>query len=336
MRIGGVKYLLVLSSLGLWGCSCSSEPNLPVAPLASQNSPAVVGQKPEKVGAPHLPNAYRIHQKVISGGEPDGKAAFQELKDLGVKTVISVDGAQPDVKLAAEYGLKYVHLPHGYDGVPAERGKELAKAVRDLPGPIYIHCHHGKHRSPAAATVACVGAGLLAPADAVTVLKTAGTSEIYRGLYESAIEALKLEAELMDNLKVDFRPTVELPPMADSMVHIGHAYDHLKLLSENGWKPLPDHPDLDPPHEALLLREQYTELLRTPDVQRESKPFQDMLRASEQDSIALETALRTWKETGYMGTPPTALADSFGRVSKNCKACHTDFRDVPLHEKGKK
>ena len=83
------------------------------------------------------------------------------------------------------YGLRYVHLPHGYDGIDQRRARELAKAVRDLPGPIYIHCHHGKHRSPAAAAVACVGAGLLKPDRSLCVLNTAGTSTNYRGLYQA-------------------------------------------------------------------------------------------------------------------------------------------------------
>src|SRR5262245_58106552 len=119
--------------------------------------------QPTKVAAAHLPNAYQIHAKVISGGLPEGDTAFQELADLGVKTIISVDGATPDIETAKKHGLRYVHLPHGYDGIPRSRANELAKAVRDLPGPIYIHCHHGKHRSPAAATVACVAAGLVDP-----------------------------------------------------------------------------------------------------------------------------------------------------------------------------
>ncbi|HEX5033790.1 MAG TPA: hypothetical protein VFW62_04865, partial [bacterium] len=86
----------------------------------------------EKVAAKHLPNVVRVHSKVISGGLPEGDAGFKELQDLGVKTVISVDGARPDVDLAKKYGLRYVHLPHGYDGIPQSRLEELAKAVRDL------------------------------------------------------------------------------------------------------------------------------------------------------------------------------------------------------------
>ena len=57
---------------------------------------------------------------------------------LGVKTVISVDGAKPDVDLAKKHGMRYVHLPHGYDGVPDDRAKELAKAVR-RPGRPDLH-----------------------------------------------------------------------------------------------------------------------------------------------------------------------------------------------------
>ena len=46
-----------------------------------------------------------------------------------------------------------------------QRVEEIATAVQTLPGPIYIHCHHGKHRSPAASAAACVGAGLIEPAE---------------------------------------------------------------------------------------------------------------------------------------------------------------------------
>src|SRR5688572_6774094 len=89
----------------------------------------------EKIASIHLPNPVRLHERVISGGLPEGEAAFAELKELGIKTVISVDGARPDVATAEKFGMRYVHLPHGYDGVPQVRAKELTKAVRDLPGP---------------------------------------------------------------------------------------------------------------------------------------------------------------------------------------------------------
>ena len=39
---------------------------------------------PVKLVSQHLPNPVRLHPKVISGGLPEGDAAFQELADLGI------------------------------------------------------------------------------------------------------------------------------------------------------------------------------------------------------------------------------------------------------------
>jgi protein tyrosine phosphatase (PTP) superfamily phosphohydrolase (DUF442 family) len=290
---------------------------------------------PEKIAAEHLPNPWRLHPKVISGGLPEGDAAFKELADLGVKTVISVDGARPDVATAKKYGLRYVHMPHGYDGVPEQRAKELAKAVRDLPGVVYIHCHHGKHRSPAAATVACVGAGLLSPDVALGVLKAAGTSENYRGLYQSAEAARKLDDALLNELQVEYPESVKVPPIADAMIDIEHTHDHLKSLAANEWRKLEKQPDLDSAHEALLLREHYTELLRTDEVKRQAEGFQKMLAESEATAKALEALLERWKKAGSPAPPPENIGKVFSAVTQSCAACHKTYRDVPLGEKGK-
>jgi protein tyrosine phosphatase (PTP) superfamily phosphohydrolase (DUF442 family) len=312
---GRNAFSIVVCLAAMVGCGAPSpSPSLPVA-----------NQVPRKLDAKHLPNAYQIHGKVISGGQPDGEEAFQELAELGVQTIISVDGATPDVALAQKYGLRYVHLPHGYDGIPAARIKELAKAVRDLPGPIYIHCHHGKHRSPAAAAVACVAAGLLNPAGAETVLRTAGTSESYRGLYLSAREARPLEKELLDALPVDFPATAKVPPLAESMVAIEHAHDRLKEIAAAGWKSPPQHPDLEPAHEALLLREHFTELLRTDQIQQQPEKFRALLRDAETSAKELEEALGA--------SQADQAAAALERINRNCTGCHREFRDTPLQEK---
>jgi protein tyrosine phosphatase (PTP) superfamily phosphohydrolase (DUF442 family) len=232
----------------------------PVAATTPNKPPA--GQLPQKLNASYLPNAIRIHEKVISGGLPEGDWAFQELEKLGVKTVISVDGAKPDLELAKKHGLKYVHLPHSYDGIPEQRAKELAKAIRDLEGPIYIHCHHGKHRSPAAAAVACVSAGLVDPSMSTAILKIAGTNPNYRGLYQSAESARKLDQAVLDAIESDFPEIAKLPAMAEAMVHLEHTQDRLNQIAAAEWKSPESHPDLDPAHEALLLREHFTEMLR--------------------------------------------------------------------------
>jgi protein tyrosine phosphatase (PTP) superfamily phosphohydrolase (DUF442 family) len=104
------------------------------------------------VSAAGLHNVFPITDKFYSGSCPEGEAGFGSLRALGVRTVISVDGARPDVELARKHGLRYVHLPIGYDGVPRQQALRIARAVRDLPGPVYLHCHHGKHRGPVTAS----------------------------------------------------------------------------------------------------------------------------------------------------------------------------------------
>ena len=324
-RFGG--WGLVFAALLVVGCSREVP-----EPQVKSDRPA--NQKIEKLPTRHLPNAVRVHAKVISGGLPEGLPAFEELRSLGVETVISVDGALPDLASAEKFGLRYVHLPHGYDGIPATRAAELAKAVRDLPGPIYIHCHHGKHRSPAAAATACVAAGLIDQSAALTVLHVAGTSPHYRGLFESAESAERLEQALLDQLHADFPTTAKLPAMAEAMVALEQTYEHLKAFEKAGWKQLPGKPDLTPEHEALLLREHYAELLRTEVVQQQPDRFRQLLNAAETQAHKLEEALRSWNTTNGEGQLPGIVTAAFQAINDNCKTCHQEFRDVPLSQKG--
>src|SRR5262245_34504268 len=81
--------------------------------------PAFAGD--DKLVTPGLHNVHRITDKLLSGSRPEGDEGFRLLRDLGVKTVMSVDGARPEVERARKYGLRYVHLPFGYDGPPREQ-----------------------------------------------------------------------------------------------------------------------------------------------------------------------------------------------------------------------
>lgn len=282
--------------------------------------------RPTKLNAAHLPNAIRLDSSVISGGLPEGEAAFAELKALGVRTIISVDGAKPDVASAAKFGLRYVHLPHGYDGISPERVRELAKAVTELDGPLYIHCHHGKHRSPAAASAACVTAGRITPSTALSVLELAGTNPQYRGLYASVRSARPMSPDELSVIQVDYHATVEVPPLAEAMVALEHTHDHLKQLAESGWRPLAKHPDLDAAHEALLFREHYTELLRLPEVDRRPAEFRAELAESEATARELEQQLADWS-ADRPGTAPELVTATFKRATAQCKVCHEKFRD---------
>lgn len=300
---------------------------------------------PYKLPSAHLPNAMQVHAKVISGGLPAGEAAFAELQELGIKTIISVDGAKPDLETSRNFGLRYVHLPHGYNGITDQRVLELAKAVRDLEGPIYIHCHHGKHRSPTAAAVACVAVGLLPQTAAVQVLKVGGTSEGYLGLFAAARTAHRLDDAVLDRLQVHFPEHAELPPMAERMVAIEHTLDQLKDFANNG---AIESRAIAARHEALLMLEHYTEILRMPEVATGDRDYRERFEKSRLLAEQLEAALgklasdlkdavtgehlqaANAQATRGQATNAQAASGLLKRLTEACAECHRRYRDKPL------
>src|SRR5262245_24133918 len=52
-----------------------------------------------------LDNSHVVTAKIISGAQPENDKSFALLRDLGVKTIVSVDGAQPDVESAKRFGM---------------------------------------------------------------------------------------------------------------------------------------------------------------------------------------------------------------------------------------
>jgi protein tyrosine phosphatase (PTP) superfamily phosphohydrolase (DUF442 family) len=209
-----------------------------------------------KVMLPGLLNVYRITEKLYSGSSPNGDLGFRSLQKLGIKTVISVDGARPDITTARSHGMRYVHIPFGYDGIPPAQILRLAKAVRDLPGPIYIHCHHGMHRGPAAASAIhlCLDKSCTIE-QALAEMHRAGTDPHYTGLYAAPRTLMRPTDADLDRIASDFPEVANVPDLAQCMVEIDGRWDKLKQIRSAGWRTPASHQDLDPAHEAMQLRE---------------------------------------------------------------------------------
>lgn len=274
-----------------------------------------------KLDQTKLHNGHRVTERVYSGAQPEGEEAFAELKRLGVKTIISVDGAAPDIETARKYGIRYVHMPIGYDTVPKETGLALAKAMTELPGPFYVHCHHGKHRSAAAVAVACVTTNQLAPDRAEEVLKTFGTGANYDGLWASAREARPLPPEQIRAVQVTYVEKAKIPPLAEAMVHVDERMEHLKAVQAAGWKAPPNHPDINPPHEALQLQEMLIELGRAEASQAKPPDFRQSMEASAAAVGSLRTALLA------QPNDPAAAETAMKALAASCTACHKSYRD---------
>src|SRR5262249_27944967 len=162
--------------------------------------------------------------------------------------------------------------------------------------------------------------GLIDPASAEPILRTAGTSENYRGLFQSARNARPIDGQTLDKLIAEFPEKTKVPPLAEAMVAVEHTHDHLKQIASAGWQAPPNHPDLEPAHEALLLREHFTELLRLDSVQRQPAAFRQYLKESEIAAGELEAQLREKAALPRIVKP-------FEKISKACTDCHQQFRD---------
>lgn len=268
---------------------------------------------------PGLERLWQPAERIFTGGEPHGDAAFAKLQQLGVTVIVSVDGARPDVQRARQHGMRYVHIPVGYDGISPSAAAALTRVVREANGPIYIHCHHGQHRGPAAAAIACIAAGHLSPQQATKVLETAGTSPDYGGLWRDVRQFVPPPPGT---------PLPELPEIAQvsslaaAMAQLDRHFDMVRACQKNGWQPPQDHPDVVPAREALLVEENLREaerLVRLSQLPMYQNPFPQWLKESETLAQHLRQSLadRRYRQ-----------ADEFLRqLEQSCKQCHRRFRD---------
>ena len=268
----------------------------------------------EPIELPGIQNAFRASGKVISGSQPEGDAAFAALAHFGVKTIVSVDGARPDVAAAGKYGLRTIHLPIGYDGVSASRQRELASVMgRAGEGLVFVHCHHGKHRGPAAVAIICEATAGWSPNEAEAWLKQAGTAEEYPGLYRSVREFQPATPEQLAKVG-PFLEVAVTPVLLDSMVHLDERHEVLEAAQKSGWKSAPAS-------DATLLWEHLRELARTEDTAGRSADYRAKLSDSEKAASALRTALQA-------PAPDAVVADvALKALTQTCAACHKAHRN---------
>lgn len=267
------------------------------------------------VDQPGLQNLIQITDGLYSGSQPEGDLGFESLAELGIKTIVSVDGAVPDLEPARNHGLRYVHVPIGYDGVPEKARLTLTRLVREVDQPIYIHCHHGNHRGPAAAAIACVALGATDGTTALEILNRAGTSKDYPGLWRD-VEAFAVPesgTELPELVDV-----AEVKSLAAAMARMDRSYDLLKLCRDADWSVPPGHPDLVPALQALQVREGFREIARNLVTDRDAE-FQRRISEAEVLASALESAIRSGE--------PLDANQQIQLLEKACKQCHARYRN---------
>jgi hypothetical protein len=277
------------------------------------------------IKAPGIENMFALGTNVFSGSGPEGDEAFAALVKLGVKTIITVDGTKPDVERAHKHGLRYVHIPHGYDGISSNAQAQIVKAAETLPGPFYIHCHHGKHRGPAAAAVFCMAENGWTGTEAEAWLHVAGTATNYVGLYEVVRRFKKPSpAELA---AISSLPEVaKISGLTEAMVGVDERWDHLKLVRAAGYLRPKEHPDIEPANETLILGEHFREAQRLPEAKKQGQNLLDLFKTAEAEVKEAETLLRSFSGSPVRGIR-AKLDHSFDAIGQSCVSCHKAYRD---------
>lgn len=266
---------------------------------------------------PGVDNVLKVSPHVVSGSQPHGEEGFKTLKELGVNVIVSVDGAKPDVENARKYGMRYVHVPIGYDGISDEAQAALKRVMQDFKqDKIFFHCHHGKHRGPAAAAVACREADILSEAEALDFMRSAGTSTDYGGLWKEITEFHRIPVTAPLPMLVEVAEVESLPA---AMAKVDRVYDQIVLCEKAGWKAPPEHQDLDPAQQALLLQEGLHESGRLLPEDKFDAKYRTMLRETERLILQMKKQI----EAGQNG----AATASLKKVKAACSACHQDYRN---------
>lgn len=316
---------LALCAGGLVSCSSlgAGQPKTAAAAgaVAPVEPPKLTDTAPREYAGLH--NVVAYHEGFYSGSAPEGDAGFDTIAGMGVKTIISVDGAAPEVEYARTRGIRYIHLPIGYNGFDDERKLEIARATRDAvaQGPVYVHCHHGMHRSAGAAASAAASLGWLTPDEAVARMKVSGTAPNYKGLYACAAASAALSTDVVDHVPASFPETAPPQGFVKAMVEIDEISEWLKAVEAAAWRTPVDHPDLVPVAEAGRMADILRDLANGDRARAKPDGYAKGLRDCGAIAQGIEDMLAS-------GQPDAAsLSSRFKALGASCKDCHAKYRD---------
>jgi protein tyrosine phosphatase (PTP) superfamily phosphohydrolase (DUF442 family) len=317
-----VTGLLALSGGGLFLTSAASAGDPPAPPPAGAPAAPAAPAAPDDTEAKKcIHNFFHLSKKIMSGAQPESEKDFAALAAAGVKVILSVDGSVPDLENAHKYGMRYVHLPIGYDGIDEDTTLKIAQMFSSLDGPFFVHCHLGKHRGPAACAIGRILLDGITPTQAIGEMKRAGTGQQYKGLYAVPQE---FRVPPKDKLKVapsDLPEVTYAKGITAAMVQTDRIWTRIKIVHDAKWSVPKDHPDLDPAHEALMLTENFREIRRMLDTTKPDPGFVEKLADTEKYSGDLLKSLQKEK------LDLKGAENAYDRIGKSCTSCHVAFRD---------
>ena len=93
-------------------------------------------------------NCYRLADGLYRGAQPDG-AGFENLRKIGVKSVVNLRFDHSDQDKIGATQLEYLHIPMiAFSRPTDEQVVEFLRFVTDKGHqPVFVHCQHGSERT---------------------------------------------------------------------------------------------------------------------------------------------------------------------------------------------
>ncbi|MEE2907908.1 MAG: hypothetical protein VX527_08760 [Planctomycetota bacterium] len=271
---------------------------------------------------PGLEHVVTFHDDLYSGAKPDGDMGMTSLAALGIRAIICVDGVAPDVEAARQHGIRTIHIPLKYSAPTRMQILDLAVAfsTQREQGRVYVHCHHGMHRSSAAAALILRSLDLASTEELKQRMAIAGTSPHYHGLWDAVDQQTIIQRPDLAAHDTVLPSAVYPRGITAQMTALDEALDRLRLVKDAHWNVPPSHPDLSPAADAGALAETFRFMQLDPDHQYAQLEYRQSLDRALKQALAFEQDLASGM------TQATRLEQHLQRVEQSCIDCHADWR----------
>ncbi len=103
--------------------------------------------KAVRIHLPGCPNLCKVSDTLYRGAQPT-REGFENLKKLGIKTIVSLRDHHSDEELLTGTGLEYIPLSTDtWEVSPDTIAAFLKVAVDPDAAPVFVHCLHGADRT---------------------------------------------------------------------------------------------------------------------------------------------------------------------------------------------
>ena len=100
----------------------------------------------DPVAESDLRNLYKVSDKVYRSAQPSSRA-FQELKDLGIASVLNLRSYHTDDGEAKGLGLSLYRVRTSVGNVSSDQIFHALEIIKNAEGPIVVHCWNGSDRT---------------------------------------------------------------------------------------------------------------------------------------------------------------------------------------------